>query len=134
MKPNPHKVGAPFWIGCVMTPFLFAWTLSLLLAGDGFLLFMTSVIFAPVVGLGTQALTDLIRIHQTGRLRWWDGLAFAVVLGLAATYGFAVYHFPAAQMPIRYGLVGLFPVVVAYLYARTRILIRFYHVRRHKQA
>lgn len=131
---NPHKVGAPFWTGCVATPFLFTWMLYPLLSGELWMLFMVCIIFVPVVGLGTQALTDLIWIHQSGRLRWWDIVAFALVPAVATAYGLSVYHCPAVHAPIRYGLVGSYPVIVAYLYVRTRVLIRFYHARRHKQA
>lgn len=129
-SPSRRAVGAPFWIGCTITPFLFLWAFWPFDPGDSglsiFLWVICSLVFAGIVGVFTQALSDLLRAHAEQRLSWLEVAFLALVGALALSYSFALFYFPSAELPLRYGLAGAFPLFIGHLYARSRVLFRFF--------
>jgi hypothetical protein len=119
-----HFVGRPFWIGCAITPFLVGFALWPLREDvPVFFWFIISVVFAGIIGAFMQAAVDLLQAQRAQKLRWLEYTFLSHIILLAVAYGFALFYFPAAEVPLRYGLAGAFPIIIAQLYARSRIFI-----------
>jgi hypothetical protein len=124
-----HFVGAPFWIGCAVTPFLAVWTFWPL--DDtvvSFAVVVVSLVFAGVVGAFTQVLADLLRIYRQSRMSWLEVVFLGIIVLFAVGYGCALHFFPVAEHLSRYGVVAAFPFLIAGLYARFRL---YFFTRRH---
>ncbi len=124
-----HFVGAPFWIGCAVTPFLAVWTFWPL--DDtvvSFAVVIVSLVFAGIIGAFTQALADLLRIYRQSRLSWLELVFLGIIVSFAVGYGYALYFFPAAEHVFRYGVVAAFPLLIAGVYTRCRF---YFFSRRH---
>lgn len=119
-----HFVGAPFWIGCSITPLLVGFCFWPLRSDvPVFFWFIVSVVFAGIVGAFVQAVVDLLRAHRGQKLRWLELLFLTLIVLLATAYGFALFFFPAAEVLLRYGLAGAAPLLVAQIYARSRFFL-----------
>jgi hypothetical protein len=123
-RQSRHYIGKPFWLGCAMTPFLVAFALwPFREEVPVFFWFIILVVFAGIVGAFMQAAVDLLQAQRSRKLRWLDYAFLALIVSLATAYGFAIFYFPTAEVPLRYGLAGAFPLVIAQLYARSRVYI-----------
>jgi hypothetical protein len=119
-----HFVGKPFWIGCAITPLLVGFALWPL-RGDVpvFVWFIISAVFAGIVGAFMQAIVDLLRAQSAHKLRRLEYAFLSLIVCLAIAYGYALFYFPAAETPLRFGLAGAFPLIAAQVYARSRAFI-----------
>jgi len=88
-----------------------------------FVWLVTSAVFAGVIGLFTQAMTDLLQAQRQSRLSWIEYLFVGIIVLFAAAYGCALYFVPAAEHLLRYGVVAVFPFLIAGLYARVRFYV-----------
>jgi hypothetical protein len=94
--------------------------------GDSLAIFLwlsASAVFAAVVGMFMQATVDLLRAHRAQKLHWLEYAFLMLIISLAVAYGYALFYFPPAEVPLRYGLVGGAPLLIAQLYARSRFFI-----------
>jgi hypothetical protein len=123
-RQSHHFVGPPFWIGCSITPLLVGFVLWPVRADvPAFFWLVISVVFAGIVGAFVQAVVDLLRAQRAQKLRWLEYLFLTLTVLLATAYGFALFYFPAAEVPLRYGLAGAAPLLIAQLYARSRFFV-----------
>lgn len=119
-----HFVGRPFWIGGALTPLLVGFALWPLRRDvPVFFWFIISAVFAGIVGAFTQAVVDLLQAQRAHKLRWLEYAFLSLILCLAIAYSCALFYFPAAEVPLRFGLAGAFPLIIAQLYARSRVFI-----------
>jgi hypothetical protein len=64
-----------------------------------------------------------LQAQRTQKLRWLDYTFLSLIVCLAIAYGCALFYFPMAEIPLRFGLAGAFPLIIAQLYARSRVFI-----------
>ena len=133
-KSLKHSVGAPFWIGCLITPVLaliFDYALGILSDSSTFWFFacIDIIVFGLVGGLIFQAIHDLFVARRLRLFHVWDFFVFTAIAAALVIAGLALFHSSDKDIdPFKnrtFHIAGAFVIVVLLVYAISKNIARF---------
>jgi hypothetical protein len=128
-----HKVGTPFWIGCLVTPvvaLISDYALGILSDSSTFWFFVSIdiIVFGLVGGLIFQAIHDLFIALRLRSVHVWDFLVFTAIAIALVVAGEALFHASGKQADVdmfknrTFDIAGAFILLLLLVYAISKNL------------